>query len=278
MDDLERSIETVTLADWLVLEDRWYATGRLDPDTLTIGEPAYHQCNWSYLISDSGQHLLFDTGSGRRAIAPLVGRHAEGPVTAFPSHMHYDHLGGIGDFGPVMMADLPMLRAIERDGWITPTETMFLGAYENLTAPTFPVGRWIPPGEVITVGARRLEVLHTPGHSPDSIALWEPERTRFYAADFLYRGDLYAQVPAASLPDYLRTLRRLLKLLPQDVQIVGAHGDEQDGVFDMPALGYGDLEDLLEAIEAVLVRTPHTGERRVTDRMFLLYSAESFAT
>ena len=120
-------------------------------------------------------------------------------------------------------------------------------------------------------------MLHTPGHSPDSIALWEAGRARLYAADFLYRGDLYAQVPGASLPIYVQTLGHLLEMLPQDVQIVGAHGDDEGGVFDMPELGYGDLEDVLRAVEAVLSVAPHTGTRRVNDHMMLLYSAESFS-
>ncbi len=278
MDNLEHAIEDVTLADWLVLEDDWFATGLLDPGTRAIGEPAYHQCNWSYLISDAGESLLFDTGSGRRPIAPFVARHAGAPVTAFPSHMHYDHLGGINDFGPVMMADLPMLRAVVRDGRITPTEEMFLGSYEGVLAPTFPVGRWIAPGEVINIGARRLELVHTPGHSPDSVSLWEPDRARFYAADFVYPGELYAQVPGASLPDYAQALHTLLKQLSKDVQIVCAHGQEERGVYDIPVLGYGDLEDVLTTVQALLAGPPQTGECRVNDRMQLLYSAESFST
>jgi hypothetical protein len=35
--------------------------------------------------------------------------------------MHFDHLGGIGSFGPALVADLPMLRACEIEGQFTPT-------------------------------------------------------------------------------------------------------------------------------------------------------------
>jgi len=276
-DNIELPIETIRLANGLEWEDNWFATGHLDGDTLAIGEPAYHQRNWSYLIRDGGEALLFDTGSGRRPLAPLVARHANGAtVTPFPSHMHFDHLGNINAFGQVMVADLPMLRACEADGRLTPADDMYLGHYEGLPVPTFEVGRWAKPGEVVRVGARRLEVVHTPGHSPDSISLWEPDRNRLYAADFIYRGALYAQTPGASLTQYLETCRQLLETTPETVEIACAHGRPVNGIDEVPIVGYADLQDVQGVLSGLLSGEPHTGEAPVNDRMFLLYSADSF--
>lgn len=276
-DDLECLISDVQLADGVWLEDDWYALKALDEGSLAIGEPAYHQCNWSYLISDGGESLLWDTGSGRRDIAPLVARHGAAELRAFPSHMHFDHLGGIECFGAVTLADLAVLRAVEQDdGTVIPTEEMYLGACEGLNAPRFAVSRWCKPGEVVTVGRRRMEVLHTPGHSPDSVSLWEGDRARLYAADFIYPGEVYAQTPGASLRDYLRVLDQLLILLPVQVEILCAHGVAQGGISDVPRLGYDDLENLRRAISTVLGTPPHDGELQVNDRMALLYSEASF--
>lgn len=275
-DNIEIPVEDVTLADGLVWEDNWFAVRQLDDATVAIGEPAYHQRNWSYLISDGDESLLFDTGSGRRPIAPLVARHSKGAVTAFPSHMHFDHLGGIRQFGPVMVADLPMLRAVESGGMVTPGDEMFLGHFEDLPVPTFEVGRWVRPGEVINVGSRRVEVVHTPGHSPDSVSLWEPERARLYAADFVYRGALYAQTPGASLTQYIAVCQQLIEKLPENVEVVCAHGRPENGVDDVPVLGYSDLERLLTVLENLVIQPPHEGEVTVNERMFLMYSKDSF--
>ncbi len=272
----EVPISDVALAEDLILEDSWYAIKPLDEGTLAIGEPAYYQCNWIYLISDGPEALLWDTGSGRRPLRPLIERHISGQVTAMPSHMHFDHLGHINEFGPVMLADLSILRALDQDGLISPPEGMFLGQFEDLIAPTFQVGKWVAPGDAIEIGGRRLQVLHTPGHSPDSVSLWEPALKRLYAGDFLYRGPLYAQTPGACLPDYVAVLRALQELLPSDVEIVGAHGQEEQGKFDVPVLDYSDLNDVLRTIESILSGPVHAGECVVNDHMELLYSAESF--
>ncbi len=275
-ENIEIPTSDVTLADGLAWEDGWFAVRPLDEGTLAIGEPAYHQRNWSYLISDGDESLLFDTGSGRRAIAPLVARHGRRQVTAFPSHMHFDHLGNVNAFGPVMVADLPMLRAVESGGKLTPTDEMFLGHFEDLPAPTFQVGQWVKPGEVISVGERRLEVIHTPGHSPDSVSLWEPHRQRLYAADFVYRGALYAQTPGASLTQYIAACRQLIETTPENVEIVCAHGRPENGTDDAPVLGRRDLKDLLGVLTRLVQREPHEGRAEVNARMFLMYSAESF--
>ena len=274
--DLEQPIDSVTLPEGLAWEDDWFAVGTVDADTLAIGEPAYHQKNWSYLITDGGESLLFDTGSGRRPIAPLVARHTAASTQAFPSHMHFDHLGGVNAFGPVIAADLPMLRAMAPDNVLTPTEDDYLGHYEDLSPPSFPVAHWAGIGDVLQVGLRHLHVLHTPGHSPDSVSLWEPARNRLYAADFIYRGALYAQTPGASLPAYRATLETLLDCLPEDIEILGAHGQTEDGKDDMPRLGYADLSALHDTVCALLSGEPHTGERTVNPGMRLLYSEASF--
>jgi len=106
--------------------------------------------------------------------------------------------------------------------------------------------------------------------------LWEPDRNRLYAADFIYRGALYAQTPGASLRDYLHICEKLLNDLPQQVQIVCAHGQPENGVDDVPMLGYGDLEALRDVLADLLLAEPHTGKVTVNNRMYLLYSTECF--
>lgn len=235
----------------------WYKVVDLGNGITAIGEPRYHQQNWSYLICGTDRALLFDTGSYYGDIAPIVAGLTDLPLTVLPSHMHYDHLGNILAFERIVLPDLPVLRACATGGQITPTETLFLGRSEDRTAPTFAVAEWLPIGAEIDLGGITLSLLHTPGHSPDSVSLWWAAGSTLFAADYLYHGPLYAQVPGADLPAYLATARSLQNLLPDNARILGAHGnaDGYDSA-EPPSLTQPALAELIACLERIAAAPP----------------------
>lgn len=256
------------------LEDDWYLVEALDPRTFAIGEPRYRQQNWSYLLVGGERSLLFDTGSYYGDITGVVARRAAGQVTALPSHMHYDHLGNVTRFGRVSLPDLPVLRACAEGSVVALNAALFLGESEGRTPPAFEVAEWLAVDGWIDLGGRRVQLLHTPGHSPDSVSLWEPDRNRLLAADYLYRGPLYAQTPGASLVDYLATAERLLRLVGNATSIFGAHADAPEA----PRLERTDLVALAHRLETLLDTPPElvAGETEtydLTPRMSLIVGA-----
>ena len=72
-------------------------------------------------------------------MARLVRNLTSLPVTALPSHLHYDHTGGLWGFPTIAMADLPVLRAMERDGWFHASDELFLGRKAGLTNEDFAI-------------------------------------------------------------------------------------------------------------------------------------------
>lgn len=263
------------------LEDGWYAVRPLDEDTLAIGEPLYAQRNWSYLIRGTRRALLFDTGSYLGDITGVLSRHARSAVTVLPSHMHYDHLGNVERLAPVSLPDLPCLRACADGGAVTPTERLFLGEDENRAPPRFTVSEWLPIGATIDLGGRELTLLHTPGHSPDSVSLWEPRRDRLYAADFLYPGPLYAQTPGASLRDYRDAARTLAATIGPETRILGAHGAAGPaGDPPLPLVSRADLEALVARLDGLMTDPPALAEGQtvtlaVSPALSLILGAEA---
>lgn len=87
------------LCDGVTWLDDWFAIEEVAPGVIAIGEPRFHQINWNYLILGTRRALMFDTGPGVRNIAAAVRKLTTLPVTALPSHMHFDHTGGLAGFG-----------------------------------------------------------------------------------------------------------------------------------------------------------------------------------
>jgi len=266
-------IELVPALRWL---DDYFVVAELGAGAYAIGEPRYGQCNFSYLIVGSERALLFDTGPGIRDIRPAVRTLTDRPVTALPSHLHFDHTGNLGRFERVALPDLPALRRQERHGRFELGFYQFLGFVEGFSRPAFSVTRWLAPGAHIDLGGRQLVLLSAPGHTPDSVVLWDAGANRMFAGDFIYPSEIYAFLPGANLHDYAASARRLSGLLDDASTIYGAHGCDRLPRVDVPTLARADLIDLQRALDQADSRLVTGGrgwyprEFRVNERMRLL--------
>ena len=231
--------------------DDYWAVQEIDANTYAIGEPRYYQANYSYLLVGLQRALLFDAGSGTRDISGVVARLTPLPVTVMPSHLHYDHTGGIAPFRSVAMIDLPATRADVRHDKLTPSRYEYLGMIDGLPPPTFAVTEWLKPGATVDLGGRLLQVIHAPGHTPSSVALYDSAAHQLFAGDFIYPTTLYAFLPGASLAEYRTTTRALLARLPADARIWTAHCCRADERMSAPWLTMEDLRDLDAALTRI---------------------------
>lgn len=77
-------------------------------------------------------------------------------------------------------------------------------------------------GEVIEVGNVKLKVIHTPGHSPGSIALLAEDYV--FSGDTLFAGSIGRyDLPGASIEELVNSLKKLLTL-PDRVKVCPGHG------------------------------------------------------
>ena len=83
----------------------------------------------------------------------------------------------------------------------------------------------IADGDTLTLGHHRLQVLHTPGHSPGSVVLWCQEEGVAFTGDTLFRMSVgRTDLPGGSFDDLCRSLQRLARLLPQETRLLTGHG------------------------------------------------------
>ncbi len=259
---------------WL---DDWFAVEEVAPGVIAIGEPRFHQINWNYLILGTRRALLFDTGPGVRNIAAAVRKLTTLPVTALASHMHYDHTGGLAGFSNVAVADLPVLRACDKDGCLVPAEDLYVGWWEGMTWAPVKIGQWLSIGSDIDLGGRRLKLLHTPGHSPDSVSLHDRDSGILFAADFVYPGKLYAQIRNSDLKSYLESAESLLPQVAEGTTILCAHGrPDAQRLHRAPRLARQDVKDLAEGLRNLRASNQRPSAWPVNERMSLLLSDAAF--
>ena len=75
-----------------------------------------------------------------------------------------------------------------------------------------PATRILQDGDRIDLGDRSFEIIHTPGHSPGGIAIWEERTATLFSGDILYDGPLIEDTYHSNAEDYLASMERLLKL------------------------------------------------------------------
>ena len=228
--------------------DDYFTVQEIAPGTFAIGEPRYAQQNYNYLIVGDERALLFDAGPGIRDVRQVAEALTDKPITFLPSHFHYDHVGNEISFDEIAVVDLPYIHERARGNRLTLGKNEHLGSFEGFTAPTWEVDYWWPVGTEIALGERSLILLHTPGHTYDSVSLLDRENGIVFSGDYLYPGNLYAFLPGASMGDYLATSESLLAGLPDDVVFFGAHRAEPPGA---PVLTAGDLADLNRGLEGI---------------------------
>lgn len=229
--------------------DDYFVVENIDATTFAIGEPRYYQGNYSYLLVGAERAVLFDAGTGNRNIVAVVRSLTSLPVTVFPSHLHFDHVGALNRFERTALLDLEPLKMRIRDRYLVLQRYEFMGFADSRPEPGFAVDEWWPPGGTIDLGDRQLRVLSTPGHTATSAALYDPVRHQLFAGDFIYPSTLYVFLPGASRRAYLATTRRLLAILDPETRIYAAHMADDPPVVAAPVLA---LEDL-RALEKVLV-------------------------
>lgn len=138
-----------------------------------------------WLVSDGqgGPVMIIDPADeADRIVSALKGRDTSAVVL---THGHFDHLAAAG---AVMSATGAGLQVHVADApWIT-TAAGTGGLPFGFEAVAPPASRELRDGDFVEAGALRLEVLHTPGHTPGSICLLADGH--LFSGDTLFAGSV----------------------------------------------------------------------------------------
>ena len=85
------------------------------------------------------------------------------------------------------------------------------------------ISRTVHDGDTLDLGGRTLEVLATPGHTPDSLMLLDRKHRELFTGDMYYDGPIYLFVPETNAADYVKSIARVAKLVPEIDVLLCSH-------------------------------------------------------
>ncbi len=85
---------------------------------------------------------------------------------------------------------------------------------------------YLTPGKPFHLGCIRLDVAHTPGHSPGSVTFLDLSGKRAFVGDLIFAGGVgRTDVPGGDRARLLQSLQKVILPLPDDVRLLPGHGE-----------------------------------------------------
>lgn len=183
-----------------------------------------------YIVSDpsTGRCLIIDPADEADFISTTILEHKLTPVGIILTHGHYDHCLGVLELKlnfniPIYLhkEDLFLYKSADRSAKHWSSSLRDTPRQSSTIFKLPPVDSYLEDGQTITFGDASLSVIHTPGHTPGSICL--------YNAPHLFTGDtLFADAVGRTDLSYssasdLKKSLATIKALPDETLIYPGH-------------------------------------------------------
>ena len=175
---------------------------------------------WAVSADGSDTAVVVDPGFSPDRIGAMLERAGRRLEAVLATHGHADHIGSVqavcGEDVPLYIHEADELSLTDQRAW---GAGMPLDA--NLRPPEV---RTVSDGDVLEFAGFRIEVLHTPGHTPGHVCY----RTDgfLFSGDLVFRGTIGRyDFPNSREDDMLASLRRFLTL-PDPLPVYPGHGPE----------------------------------------------------
>jgi len=242
------------------------------------------------LVPSAGTILIIDTGCGGATIDPDIeitglrrciedvklkcnggaplneGGRMEYVVVA--THCHYDHILGMEQFNDsrilvsshspsfISASNLPTNSLCESMGIKTPSYTPLLVPHQYA----------VQSRTLVPLG---ISILHTPGHTPDELAVYDTAEKMLYVGDSLYEEETIIFPKEGSIVEWMSSIKYLIVFVKtenqsgQEVQINCGHRTVCRPALEVLNATKEFMEDVIGGREPVRGRGCHRGEENV---------------
>ena len=178
-----------------------------------------------YLLLDE-KIALIDCGGDSNFILNALSKHIHPTDLDYLilTHSHFDHSAAAGD-----LKELGCKILMHKDEYELVKSQGFASLFFNVKFKPFEPDFELKGGEIIDLGNITLEVIHTPGHSPGSICLYERNKKWLFSGDTVFAYGAFGRVdlPGGNPKQLVESIEKLSKL---DVEnLYPGHEDVVEG-------------------------------------------------
>jgi len=150
-----------------------------------------------YIIEGKQKSMLIDTGTRAQKLDEVIRKITEKPLVVVLTHAHGDHAGNIHFFDEV---------------WLHAADTVLLTKdYKGKV-------HFMDEGHIFDLGGTRIEVFHTPAHTPGSVVFLDWDKGNCYSGDAIGSGSVWLHLkPSSPMRTYINTCKKIEALMDRGI-------------------------------------------------------------
>ena len=191
-------------------------------DTLVIGD---FETNCYCLRSDenSCDCVLIDTGLDDTELVNYFEEKEFTPLALILTHGHIDHIAGIDALREKFPDIKVYIHKLDSESLTDPMSN--LSFMSGSMFKTEPADSLVEEGDVVEYAGIKLQVLHTPGHTPGGISLYSQEDGVVFSGDALFADSVgRTDFPGGNTFQLMESIKEKLLTLPEETKVLPGHG------------------------------------------------------
>jgi hydroxyacylglutathione hydrolase len=177
---------------------------------------------FTYIVAcpRTGEAAIIDPAGEAEGIADLLVKEKLKTKYILDTHGHADHILASGALSkalsvPVCMHEADVAFFSQGDNWAKISQELGLSC-------SVPVDKKLKDGEELGLGTLKIEVIHTPGHTPGSVCFLV--KGNLFTGDTLFVGAAgRTDLTGGSLVTLLESIEKKLLVLPQETVVWPGH-------------------------------------------------------
>ena len=191
------------------MEARWLTVGPVQENT------------WIARQDGSDKALLIDPGDEPQKLLKALEELGTTPEAILITHCHFDHVGAVK-----AMAEATGAPVYCPAGEVFMLEDINSFAFPGLTFENYTPEHTVKGGDKLQLAGFEIDVIGTPGHSPDHVTYSIAADKAIFSGDVLFQGSIgRTDLPGCDHATLMASIQKLLDTLPDDTGVLPGHMD-----------------------------------------------------